>query len=92
MLAELDAGPIVTLNHAVAVAMVHGPEAGLVLLGPLGGGDRMRGHHHLRAHLREMAGDHEAALAGYRTAAQLTASLPERQYLHGRVTRRQADL
>ena len=95
MLAELDAGPIVTLNHAVAVAMVHGPEAGLVLLGPLGDDDRMRGHHRLhavRAHLLEMAGDHEAALAGYRMAAQLATSLPERQYLHDRAARLQSDL
>jgi predicted RNA polymerase sigma factor len=44
----------------------------------------MAGHHRLdavRAHLLEMAGDHQAAMAHYRTAAARTTSLPERNYL-----------
>ena len=55
---------MVTLNQAVAVAMVRGPEAGLELLATLDADDRMAGHHRLaavRAHLQEMAGDHGAA-------------------------------
>jgi len=82
LLEDFDPNPIVTLNEAVAVAMVHGPEAGLALLAPLD--DQLSGHHRLhavRAHLHEMAGDHEAAVAGYRTAATLTTSIPEQQYL-----------
>ena len=81
---------MVTLNHAVAVAMVHGPEAGLDAARPLDDDERMAEHHRLdavRAHLLEMAGDLEAARAGYRAAARRTTSLPEQRYLDGRATR-----
>ena len=76
--------PMVTLNHAIAVAMVHGPPAGLELLKALDADGRLAGHYRLdavRAHLLELAGDHEAALAHYRAAAGGTASIPERHYL-----------
>jgi predicted RNA polymerase sigma factor len=79
--------PMVTLNHAVAVAMAHGPRAGLDLLAPLESDDRMARHHRLaavRAHLLELLGDDEAALASYRAAARRTTSLPERRYLEER--------
>jgi predicted RNA polymerase sigma factor len=79
--------PMVTLNHAVALAMVDGPRAGLDLLASLDADDRMRDNHRLdavRAHLLEMAGDHEAAGTAYRSAARRTSSLPERRYLEGR--------
>jgi hypothetical protein len=35
----------------------------------------------VRAHLLEMAGDEQAALAHYRAAASRTTSLPEQRYL-----------
>jgi len=76
--------PMVLLNHAIAVAMVDGPAAGLDLLNALDADGRLRGHHRLdavRAHLLELAGDHPAALAQYHTAAMRTTSLPERNYL-----------
>jgi RNA polymerase sigma factor (sigma-70 family) len=94
LLDALDPSPVVTLNRAVAVAMVHGPAAGLALLEPLDADDRMSGHHRLhavRAHLLEMAGDHAAAREGYRTAAGLTTSAPERRYLLGRAARLAGD-
>jgi predicted RNA polymerase sigma factor len=47
--------------------------------------------HAVRAHLLEMAGDHQAARSGYQAAARLTTSLPEQRYLHGRATRLTAD-
>jgi predicted RNA polymerase sigma factor len=87
LLERLTANPVVTLNKAVALAMVEGPAAGLRLLATLDGEGRLAGHHRLhavRAHLLEMAGDAEAALAGYREAAALTTSLPERRYLLAR--------
>jgi RNA polymerase sigma factor (sigma-70 family) len=90
LLEDLDPNPIVTLNHAVAVAMAQGPQAGLALLEHLDTDDRLSGHHRLhavRAHLLEMAGDHEAARSCYRTAARLTTSLPEQHYLQGRAAR-----
>jgi RNA polymerase sigma factor (sigma-70 family) len=87
---RLDPNPIVTLNHAVAAGMAHGPQAGLALLAPLEIDSRMSGHHRLhavRAHLLEMAGDHEAARASYESAARLTTSVPEQNYLQDRATR-----
>jgi RNA polymerase sigma factor (sigma-70 family) len=90
LLERLSPNPMVTLNHAVAVAMVRGPRAGLELLAALDADDRMAEHHRLdavRAHLLEMAGDHEAASSGYRTAARRTTSLPERRYLEARAAR-----
>ena len=35
----------------------------------------------VRAHLLEMAGDHEAAISHYRIAASRATSIPERNYL-----------
>ena len=51
---------MVTLNRAVALAMVRGPPTGLDLLATLEADDRMARHHRLhavRAHLLERAGD-----------------------------------
>ena len=90
VLERLSPNPMVTLNRAVAVAMVHGPQAGLRLLETLDDDDRVAAHHRLevvRGHLFEMAGDHAAAIASYRTAARRTTSLPERRYLEGRAAR-----
>ncbi|MFD1520678.1 RNA polymerase sigma factor [Pseudonocardia yunnanensis] len=82
--------PIVTLNRAVAVAMVDGPQAGLDLLATLDSDDRVARHHRVpvvRAHLLEMAGDLVAALAAYREAARRTTSVPEQRYLEDRAAR-----
>ncbi|QWF82539.1 RNA polymerase sigma factor [Amycolatopsis sp. CA-230715] len=76
--------PVVTLNRAVALAMVRGPRAGLDLLESLERDSRMAGHHRLhavRAHLLRMAGDAGAARAAFELAARSTSSLPERNYL-----------
>jgi predicted RNA polymerase sigma factor len=84
LLKRMSDNPMVMLSHAIAVAMVHGPSAGLELLNALDADGRLTGHHRLdavRAHLLEMAGDHQAAIAYYRTAASRTTSLPERNYL-----------
>ncbi len=88
LLERAGPNPVVTLNHAVAVAMVDGPRAGLALLD--GVADRLAGHHRLdavRAHLLELAGDAAAARAAYQRAARATTSLPERRYLEGRAAR-----
>ena len=84
LLKRMSGNPMVMLNHAIAVAMVHGPSAGLELLDALDADGRLTGHHRLdavRAHLLELAGDHQAAIAHYWTAAGRTTSLPERNYL-----------
>ncbi len=73
LLERLAPNPMVTLNRAVAVAMVRGPDAALDLLATLDADERMARHYRLaavRAHLWEMAGDRAAALVGYREAAR----------------------
>ena len=90
LLTEMAPNPMVTLNRAVAMAMVRGPQAGLDLLDTLDSDDRLAGHHRLdavRAHLLEMAGDLEAARATYRTAARRTTSIPEQRYLDAKAAR-----
>jgi len=84
LLKRMSDNPMVALNHAIAAAMVHGPSAGLKLLEPLDADQRIAGHYRLdavRAHLLELAGDRDAAIAHYHSAASRTASLPERNYL-----------
>jgi len=84
LLRRMSDNPMVMLNHAIAAAMVHGPPAGLELLTALDADGRLNGHHRLdavRAHLLELAGDHQAAIAHYHAAAARTTSLPERNYL-----------
>jgi RNA polymerase sigma factor (sigma-70 family) len=90
LLTRAAPSPVVTLNHAVAVAMARGPREGLALLATLDGDDRLAGHHRLpavRAHLLEMAGEPAAARDAYRLAAERTTSVPERRYLEERAER-----
>jgi len=84
VLTRVSPGPVVTLNRAVAVAMVHGPLAGLAELGTLDGDERIARGHRLdavRAHLLEMSGDRAGAVTAYRRAAKRAASIPEQHYL-----------
>jgi RNA polymerase sigma factor (sigma-70 family) len=90
LLYTLAPSPVVTLNRAVAVAMVDGPRAGLASLDALSGDRRLASQHRLasvRAHLHEMAGDTQAAVAGYEDAARRTTSIPEQRYLQGQAER-----
>ena len=90
LLKRMSDNPMVTLNHAIAAAMVNGPKAGLTLLKALDADPRLAGHYRLdavRAHLLEMAGDREEAIARYRAAADRTASIPERNYLATKAAR-----
>jgi RNA polymerase sigma factor (sigma-70 family) len=90
LLEQVAPNPTVTLNRAVAVAMVHGPQAGLDVLDSLEADERLAGQHRLhavRAHLLEMAGDVSGARESYRTAARLTTSVPEARYLNDRIAR-----
>ena len=90
LLLKLADNPMVGLNRAVAVAMVHGPAAGPRLLDELEDTGKLAEHYRLdavRAHMLEQAGEHERALMFYRRAAERTASLPERNYLTTRAAR-----
>jgi predicted RNA polymerase sigma factor len=90
LLKRMSDNPMVTLNHAVAAAMVHGPAKGLELLQALNSDTRIAGHHRLdsvRAHLLEMAGDYPAAITHYRIAASRTTSIAEQNYLIAQAAR-----
>ena len=90
VLSRLAPSPMVTLNHAVALGMAHGPSVGLAMLDELAADDRVTDHHRLaavRAHLHELAGDADAARRNFEKAARLTTSMPERRYLEGRAAR-----
>jgi RNA polymerase sigma factor (sigma-70 family) len=89
-LMRLTDNPMVALNHAVAVAMVEGPAVGLEALEKLARDPRIKGHYRLdavRAHLLERAGEVAAALPHYESAAEKTASTPERNYLLLKIAR-----
>ncbi len=92
LLMQISDNPVVTLNHAVAVAMVHGPHAGLDLLSGLDADERIARDHRLpavSAHLLEMAGERAAAREAYLAAASRTSNLPQQRYLHARAARLQ---
>jgi RNA polymerase sigma factor (sigma-70 family) len=94
LLERMSQNPMVSLGSAIAAAMVHGPRAGLALVDALDAPGRLAGHYRLdavRAHLLEMAGDRDAAVARYRAAAARTTSVPERDYLLLQAARLAAD-
>lgn len=90
LLRRVSPSPMVTLNHAIATAMVHGAAKGLELLRALDSDDRLAEHHRLdavRAHLLEMTGDRATAVRHYRIAASRTTSIPEQNYLLAQAAR-----
>jgi predicted RNA polymerase sigma factor len=93
VLKQMSENPMIALNHAIAVAMVGGAEAGLALVSELDTDQKLRGHYRLdavRAHLYEMIGDDARAILHYRAAAEGTASIPERDYLNLKAARASA--
>jgi RNA polymerase sigma factor (sigma-70 family) len=91
MLSDLAPSAVVSLNHAVAVAMVDGPTAALALLEPLLRDRQLRHSHRLHAvhaHLLEMEGRLEEARAAYAAAARLATSIPEQRYLNAKAAQR----
>jgi RNA polymerase sigma factor (sigma-70 family) len=92
LLERMTGNPMVTLNRAVAVAMVHGPGAGLDVLDGLD--DRLGDHqrlHAIRAHLLGRAGDTQAAIAEFEAAAARTTNVREQHYLIKEAARLGAD-
>jgi len=90
LLERVTPNPMVTLNRAVAVAEVHGPQAALEVIARLDSDERINTHHRLeaaRGHFLEMAGQRDAAREAFRRAARRTTSIPEQRYLEGRAAR-----
>ena len=93
LLERVAPNPMVTLNRAVALAMVDSPRAGLDLLATLDDDERLATHHRLasvRAHLLELAGDTVAARENFKLAASQTTSAPEQRHLELRAARMSA--
>jgi RNA polymerase sigma factor (sigma-70 family) len=84
LLEKVAPNPMVTLNRAIALSQVDGPEAGLDLLTTIEN-DRLISESHrldaVRAHLLERAGRPTEAREHYLAAARRTTSLPEQRYL-----------
>jgi RNA polymerase sigma factor (sigma-70 family) len=84
LLDRVAPNPMATLNRALALAMVSGPDAALDLLASLDSDERVARHHRLyamRGHLLQMAGSLPEARAAFEEAARRTASAPEKRYL-----------
>jgi predicted RNA polymerase sigma factor len=92
LLERMTGNPMVTLNRAVAVAMVDGPRAGLTLLDGLD--EHLDDHHRLhsvRAHLLEQAGESDVAIEEFRAAAARSNNLREQHYLTAEAARLASD-
>lgn len=87
-LMRIDGSPVVELNHAVAVAMLEGPEAGLTLVNTiLARGDLADYHlaHSAQADLNRRLGRTNEARAAYARALDLVRQEPERRFLERRL-------
>jgi RNA polymerase sigma-70 factor, ECF subfamily len=85
-LLAVQGGPVVALNRAVAVAMAHGPAAGLGLIDALA--DELDGYHLLhsaRADLLRRLDRPDEAVAAYRRALALAGNPVERGFLERRL-------
>lgn len=93
VLEAIAPNPIASLGHAVAFAMLHGPDAGIARLALLDDA-RLTSNHHLhavRAHLHELLGNDASARSRYLTAARLTGNDAERAHLEHRAAQLEAD-
>ncbi len=79
--------PVVTMNRAIAVAELEGPEAGLALLNHLELDD-YRYYHSTRADLLRRLGRDDEARSAYTRALELTQPGPEQRFLESRLTSR----
>ena len=83
-LEQITSSPVVTMNRAIAIAELQGPEAGLALLDGLELPD-YRYYHSTRADLLRRLGRTDDARAAYDRALELTQPGPERRFLEGRL-------
>lgn len=84
LLEGFGSNPVVTLNRAVAVGEVHGPQAGLAALDGLDEQLRHGDRHRVdavRGYLLVMAGDELAAARAYARAAREATTRAERRHL-----------
>jgi RNA polymerase sigma-70 factor (ECF subfamily) len=88
LLERMQPSPIISLNRAVAVAMVDGPQSGLALIDTLAAGGDLDEYHLLhaaRADLLRRAGPSAEAAKNYQRALMLVTNESERRYLERRL-------
>jgi len=84
-LSAMTGSPVVALNHAVAVGMADGPNAGLALIDGVTGVEDYHLLHAARAELAGRAGDAATAADAYRRAISLTDNPAEQRHLRRRL-------
>jgi RNA polymerase sigma-70 factor, ECF subfamily len=87
-LALMSPSPVIELNRAVAVAMAHGPQAGLVIVDAIESSGRLEGYHLLaatKADFYRRLGRRGEAAAAYEEALGLATSESEQRYLRKRL-------
>jgi RNA polymerase sigma factor (sigma-70 family) len=92
-LIALDSSPVIALNRAVAIAMVHGPAAGLLELDKLALLPLMRSYtlfHATYGALSQRQGDLAQAIVSYRAALECTGNGAERRFLERQIAHCQA--
>jgi RNA polymerase sigma-70 factor (ECF subfamily) len=88
LLEQVTGSPVVSLNRAVAVAMVDGPAAGLALIDSLASDGQLEDYHLLhaaRADLLRRSGSFSEAAKSYRRALELVTNDSERRFLQKRL-------
>ncbi|RSD19418.1 RNA polymerase sigma factor [Amycolatopsis eburnea] len=86
-LGKLQPSPVIELNRGVAVAMAHGPEAGLAVVDAVASDAALKDYHLLpsvRGDLLEKLGRLEEAEREFRRAAEMTGNARERELLLNR--------
>jgi RNA polymerase sigma factor (sigma-70 family) len=89
-LIEFDDSPVVALNRAVAVANVHGPNAGLEAVRAIRGRKKLDSYHlfySVKGELEMRLNNHEAAAHEFRKAFELAETKSERAFLLKRLER-----
>jgi RNA polymerase sigma-70 factor (ECF subfamily) len=89
VLLESHSSPVISLNHAVAVAMSEGPEYGLALIDSLGSSGELEAYHlyhAARADLLRRMGRNAEALESYRRGLALATNAVENRYLSRRIS------
>jgi RNA polymerase sigma-70 factor (ECF subfamily) len=89
-LIEFDGSPVVALNRAVAVANVHGPEAGLQTVRAIREREKLAAYYLFYAVIGELEmrlNNYEAAAEQFRKAFELAGTKSERAFLLKRLER-----
>lgn len=92
ILERLQKSSVVSLNRAVAIAMVEGPRRGLALIDELASAGDLDDYHLLhaaRADLLRRLGNNAAAAESYRRALALVSNASERRFLERRLSQMQ---